>query len=134
MAKISGTLYCVFDGSDRILHTDSATLNVDVDLPETTNKESGGWEMHEIDGKRSWSIDFSGLYDETGSGITPDEILGKIIARTLDVTVYFKPTSGSTTGWTGAGKYKNIKIEATGEAPVKFSSQIIANGALSETT
>jgi len=85
MAKINGTLYCVFDGSDRILHTDSASLNVDVDLPETTNKESGGWEKHEIDGKRSWTIDFAGLYDETGTGITPDEIIGKIIARTLDV-------------------------------------------------
>ncbi len=134
MAKINGTLYCVFDGSDRILHTDSASLNVDVDLPETTNKESGGWEKHEIDGKRSWTIDFAGLYDETGTGITPDEIIGKIIARTLDVTVYFKPTSGSTKGWTGAGKYKNIKIDADSESPIKFSGQIIANGALSVTT
>ncbi len=131
MSKINGTLYCVYDGSDKILHTETATLNVDVDLPETTNKESAGWEMHEVDGKRSWSIDFSGLYDEAGTGITPDDILGKIIARSLDVTAYFKPTSGSTKGWTGAGKYKNIKIEASAEAPNKFSGQIISNGALS---
>ena len=131
MAKINGTIYCVYSGSDKVLHTDNASLNVDVDLPDVTNKESEGWAEH-INGLRNWSIDFSGQYDETGSGITPDEILAAIIARTADTVIHFKPASGATAGWYGNGTYKNIKLDAPVEGKTGYSSQVVGNGALTE--
>jgi hypothetical protein len=129
MAKINGTLYCAFSGSDKILYNTSTTLNVNVDLPDVTNKESAGWKEH-INGVRDWSIDFDGLYDESGEGITADEILAAIIARSADITAYFKPTSGDTEGWTGTGTYKGIKIDAPAEGGLKSSGSIQGNGAL----
>jgi predicted secreted protein len=131
MGKINGTLYCAFSGSDKILYNTNTSLNVDVDLKDVTNKESAGWAEH-LKGVRKWSIDFDGLYDEEGSGITPDEILAAIIARSADITAYFKPTSGATTGWTGTGTYKNIKIDAPAEGGLTVSSSIQGNGALAE--
>jgi len=131
MAKINGTLYCTYSGSDKLLHTDNSSLNVDVDLPDVTNKESAGWAEH-INGLRNWSIDYSGQYDEVGSGITPDEILAAIIARTPDTVIYFKPVSGGTTGWTGNGTYKNIKLDVPCEGKAGYSGSIAGNGALAE--
>jgi len=129
MAKINGTLYCAYSGTDKVLHNVNTSLNVNVDLPDVTNKESAGWKEH-INGVRDWSIDFDGLYDEAGTGITPDDILTAIIARSADTTVYFKPTSGSTKGWTGTGTFKMIKLDAPAEGGLKYSSGIQGNGAL----
>jgi len=129
MAKLNGTLYCVYSGSDKLLHTDNASLNVDVDLPLVSNKESAGWEEH-IKGMRNALIDFSGQYDEDGAGITPDEILAAIIARSADTAIHFKPVSGATAGWYGNGTYKNLKLDAPLEGVTAFSCQVKINGAL----
>jgi len=131
MGKINGTLYCAYSETDKILHNVNSSLNVEQDLPDVTNKESAGWAEH-INGLRNWSIDFDGLYDEDGSGITPDEIMAAIIGRSADTTVYFKPTSGATTGWTGEGTFKFCKLDAPAEGGLKYSSSIIDNGPLAE--
>jgi len=115
MAKLNGTLYAVYSGSDKVLHTVNASLNLEQDLSDVTNKESAGWAEH-INGLRNWSIDFSGKYDETGSGVTPNEIMAAIIARTADTVIQFKPTTGATAGWTGNGTFKSIKIDADQES------------------
>lgn len=129
MSKINGTLYVAYSSTDKILHNKSTTLNVDVDLPDATNKESAGWAEH-INGLRNWSIDFDGLYDEDGSGITPDEIMAAIIARSADITVSFKPTTGLTKGWTGTGTFKGLKLDAPLEGIMSVSGSIVGNGAL----
>jgi len=129
MAKINGTLYCTYSGSDKLLHTDNASLNVDVDLPDVTNKESAGWGEH-IQGLRNATIDYSGQYDEEGAGITPDEIMAAIIARSADTAIHFKPVTGATTGWYGNGTYKSIKLDAPVEGALKYSGTIQINGAL----
>ena len=129
MAKLNGTLYVPYSSTDKVLSTTNATLNVDVDLPDVTNKESAGWAEH-INGLRKWSIDFDGLYDESGSGVTPDEIMAAIIARTADTDISFKPTTGATKGWHGNGTYKNLKLSAPLEGPLGVSGSIQGNGAL----
>lgn len=131
MSAINGTLYAVNSGSDRILHVIDASLNVDVDLPDASNKEGAGWGKH-INGIRNWSIDISGTYEEEGSGMTPNEILAAIINRTADATIEFEPTSGGTAGWTGTGTFQNFKLDAPLEAPMKYSVTIKGNGPLAE--
>jgi predicted secreted protein len=129
MAKINGTLYAVYTGSDKVLHTVNGSLNLEQDLPDVTNKESAGWAEH-INGLRKWSIDFEGKYDEAGSGFTPDEIMAAIIARTADTVIQFKPTTGATKGWTGNGTFKSIKLGADLEGGLTYSGSIQGNGAL----
>jgi predicted secreted protein len=128
MAKVNGTSFTVIDGSDSLLHSTNCTLNLEQDLPDSTNKGSSGWAEH-INGLRNWSIDFEGMYDTTGSGLTPDEIVGKIIARTADATVQFTPDAG-TSGWEGTGTFANISIDTPVEGTTSFSGSIIGNGAL----
>lgn len=127
MAKINGTTSTIVNGTDTLLYTTSSTLNVNQDLPDTTNKGSSGWAEH-INGVRDWSIDFDGMADAAGAGLTFDEIVGLIIARTADADVDF--TYDGTNGWHGDGTFQNITIDAPSEGPVTFSGTIVGNGAL----
>jgi predicted secreted protein len=131
MSKLNGTLYAVYSGSDKILYNTNSTLNLEQDLPDVTNKESAGWAEH-INGLRNWSIDFEGKYDETGSGITPDEIMAAIIGRSADTVIQFRHTSSTTTGWTGNGTFKSIKLTADMEGGISYSGSIVGNGALAK--
>lgn len=134
MAALSGTLYGVFSGAtNKLFSTKSASLKVDVDLPDVTTKDSGGWAAH-INGLRNWSIDFDGVYDETDAGatsMTPVEILAAIIARTADAECAFKPDATTTgTGWKGNGTFKSITLTGDMETGIAFSGTIVGNAPL----
>jgi len=141
MAAINGTLYAAFSGAtpgamaatERLFHCKNASLNVNVDLPDCTTKESAGWAKH-IDGIRDWSIDFDGAFDvgTIATEVTPTEILAAIIARSADTTMAFIPAimGTATPGWSGLGTFKNIKIDAPMEGPMTFSGSIVGNAPL----
>jgi predicted secreted protein len=129
MAKLNGSLYVPYSGADKMLCITDATLNLEQDLPDVSNKDSAGWAEH-INGIRRWSIDFSGKYDESGAGLTANEVMAVIIGRTADTVCAFKPTTGATSGWQGNGTYKNIKLGAPLENGMDYSGTIQGNGAL----
>ena len=141
MGAINGTLYAAFSGAtpgamaatERLFHCKNATLNVDVDLPDVTTKESAGWARH-INGLRNWTIDFDGIYDPgtEATEVTPTEILASIIARSADTTMAFIPAimGVATPGWSGLGTFKSIKIDAPMEGGMTFSGQIVGNAPL----
>jgi len=129
MAKVNGTVMLIQSGADTLLWTKSCTLNVEQDLPDATTKDSAGWAEH-INGLRSWSIDFDGAWDISGSGLTPNEVVAIIVGRTADATVKFGTSAAFATGWTGAATVKNISISAPMEDTVTFSGQLVGNGAL----
>jgi len=130
MAKLNGTLNAVISGSDRLLHQTNASLNVNVDLPDASTKESLGWLEH-INGARDWEITLSGKYDEADSGMTPDEILAAIIARSADTVIKFT-TDGATgtAGWTGNGTFRNFSLTGDMEQPAAWTASLKGNGAL----
>ena len=128
MAKLNGSLFSVLSGTDKILHSTSCTLNVNQDLPDTSNKDDSGWATH-INGARDWSIDFDGMYDLVGSGLTANEIIAIIVGRTADSAIKFTP-DGGTTGWTGNGTFVNLTVTAGLESATTFSGSIKGNGAL----
>lgn len=130
MAKINGTLVAVLSGSDKVLHSTSATLTTSQNLFDTTDKESGGWAEHG-NGLRNWEISGEGKYDTSGSGLTPNEILTAIIGRTADTVIKFTtddPTNA--TGWTGNGTFQTVTITGPVEVDATFSFRIQGNGAL----
>lgn len=129
MAKINGTVMLIQSGSDTLLWTKSCTLNIEQDLPDATTKDSSGWAEH-INGLRSWTIDFDGAWDVSGSGMTPNELIAIIIGRTADATVKFGTSAAFATGWTGTATVKNISIGAQMEDVSTFSGQLVGNGAL----
>lgn len=127
MAKINGTTSTIVNGTDTLLYTTSSTLNVAQSLEDTTNKGSSGWAEH-LNGVRNWSIDFDGMADTSGTGLTFDSIVALIVGRTADADVDF--TYDGTNGWHGNGTFENITIDAPAEGPVTFSGTIVGNGAL----
>jgi len=130
MAKINGTLNAVLSGADKVLHVTNATLNVNANLPDATTKDSAGWAEH-INGLRDWSISIDGKYDTTGSGVTPNEILAAIIARTADTAIKFTTNDPTNiVGWTGNGTFQNCNISAPMEDVVAYTTTIKGNGAL----
>ena len=131
MAKINGTLNAVLSGSDKILHSTSATLTVNVNLADTSTKDDEGWSTH-LKGRRDWTIEVDGLYDTTGDGLTPDAILSAIIDRTADTVIKFTtddPTNSD--GWTGNGTFSDVTITGASEEAITFSTTITGNAPLS---
>ena len=130
MAQVNGTIMTVYyDSSSLILSTTDCTLNLNQDLPDTTNKGSGGWASH-INGLKDWSIDFSGMYETAGTGETSDELMAIIIAGTAAVTMKFGITASAATGYTGSGTLSNMSIEAPTEGTTTISGTIVGTGAL----
>jgi len=129
MAKVNGTVMTIYSGADVIMWTKNCTLNVEQDLPDGTTKDSLGWEEH-INGVRRWSIDFDGAFDVSGSGMTPNELIAIIIARTADATVKFGTSAAAATGWTGLATVKNMSISGAMEDVATFSGSLTGNGAI----
>lgn len=144
MAAVNGTLYGVFAttatststataSGDRIYSCKSATLNVDIDLPDVSTKDSAAWAQH-ITGLRSWNISFDGVWDEAGSGsaLTAKEIMDLIIAGNVKKKFAFVPAALGTSipGWMGMGSFKNLSIGADMEAGCTFSGSVQGDSAL----
>jgi len=129
MAQVNGTLMTVYYNTSLILSTTDCTLNVNQDLPSTTNKGSGGWASH-LNGLKDWSIDFSAMYETAGTGETSDELMAIIIAGTAGVDMHFGTSLNAVTGYSGTGTLSNLSFEAPTEGPATVSGTIVGTGAL----
>ena len=143
MAAVNGTLYAVFAivggiataaaATDRVASCKTASLKVDIDLPDASTKDSAAWAQH-ITGLRNASIDFSGVWDEaaTGTLLTVNEIMVLLLAGNAEMKFAFIPAAMGTTlkGWKFVGSFKGISIDAPAEQPCTFAGSAVANGAL----
>jgi len=136
MAKVNGSLYALFIGAtDKLLYLKNCSMTVNVNLPDTTNKDSAGWAEH-ILGLRDASFSFDGEYDMTqisAAGLGPDDSLDNIIGRTADALVSFTPDSLSS-GYEGNATFSNVTITGGTEDSVKYSGTMKVNGALAKIT
>lgn len=78
MSKINGTSMLMYSNGTLIAAQKGCTVTWEVDLPDATNKDSGGWAEH-INGQRSASVSFDGLFSTTGLNNT--ELIGYITSR-----------------------------------------------------
>jgi predicted secreted protein len=143
MAAVNGTLYAIFSttatststataSGDKIYSCKSATWNVDIDLPDVSTKESGGWAQH-IGGLKSWNVSFDGVWDEAGSAsaLTAKEIMDLIIAGNVKRKFAFIPAALGTSipGWMGMGSFKSMSVTADMEQGCTFSGSAQGDGA-----
>jgi hypothetical protein len=143
MSAINGTLYALFSttgtiasavaSTDKIYSCKTASLKVDIDLPDATTKESAAWAEH-ITGLRGATCDFGGVWDEAGSAtaLTATEIMTLIIAGNTARKFAFVPAALGTTipGWKFMGNFSGMSISADVEKPCEFSGSVKATGAL----
>lgn len=61
MAVINGTTLLLYSDGVVIAYQKGLTISVDQDLPDASNKESGGWAQH-INGLKNAKVDFDALF------------------------------------------------------------------------
>ena len=137
----NGTSLVVLVGTEVVAHATSCSLSLSVDLPETTDKQSGGWTEH-LAGAKSWTLTTDGLATvdpaATASYYTTGEIMSALANRTA-VTVKFTTVSGTTAVvgdlyWSGSAFIESMDITADMESPVTYSASFTGTGALTQGT
>jgi hypothetical protein len=142
MGAISGSLYAVFTGAttttleaNRLFSMKNTSLKTDVETPDVTTKDSAGWLAHLV-GNKNWSIDFSGIYDESSTAaattITPKELMAFYLAQTASSITSFIPAALGTTlaGWTGLATLKGLVITGDMATGITISGSFVGNGPL----
>jgi len=133
MALINGTNLVLKIGGVPILKATTASLEISVDMPDATTKDSAGWSEF-LAGVRSWTVSSDGLVDYAmGANVETDELVTMLIGRTT-VAVTF--TTGATGDAQLAGNAYVTSISQTAdmESPAGFSVTLQGTGALTQTT
>jgi len=133
MSKINGTNLVVVVNGVCIAGCTSCSLNPDVNITETTSKDSAGWEEG-MQTKRSWAVDFDALYDPAGV-YSAEELIDTIINR-QSVTIEFA-TQGTGNGglkWSGTANLQSPSISAPMEDVVTISGTFKGTGPLAKRT
>lgn len=133
MAKLNGTSMLVIVGGVTLAGTKSFTLNINVDLPDATTKDSSGW-AENIHGLRSWSVDFDGLFDPTLT-YNAEEIYDEIDERDeLYLEMAVIDGTGGGLVYSGNAKVASLTYTADQEAPVTMSGSFTGSGDLNKGT
>ena len=128
---VNGTLILVDADGTALASTTDATLNVNLDTPDASNKSSLGWQTV-IGGQKSWSIDVDGLatFDystsEAGQG-TVMRLVEELRNRT-EVAVKFLPDTGVT--YYGNAYVTSISVGAPNEDVATISGTFTGDGEL----
>jgi len=127
----NGSLLTVKVGGNKILNTTSCSLSLSMDTPESTTKDSGGFQ-EVIAGVKSGEISFEGLvaYD-TGSGSQIGDISPNLLSG-ASVTWEFSTDVAGDDSYSGSGFISAIEITADMESPVSFSGTITTTGTISQ--
>jgi len=124
MGKINSTLVVFYADGVAIALQRGLSISVDADLPDTTNKESGGWAEHML-GLRNTSLDFDGLFSTTG--LSAADLLVYITSRT---SLLMSIVGGITYPILGKVDINSIKLNASHEQPFALNGSMKVNGAL----
>ena len=79
MALVNGTNVVLYEGDVALGHSKSATMSLQMDMAEFTNKDSQGWK-EVLAGKRSASFSADGLIDYSDQ-VNYNQFVDRIITR-----------------------------------------------------
>ena len=142
----NGTSLVVLIGSEVIGYATSCSLNLSIDAPDASTKQSLGW-ADEIGGQRSWSLTTDGLATVAPGAlanyISTGELMTAAAARTA-VNVVFTTVDNSTVGgvtpvtgdlkWSGTAFIESVDMTADMENPVTYSVSFKGTGPLTQAT
>lgn len=128
---VNGTLILVNADGTALASTTDATLNVNLDTPDASNKSSAGWQTV-IGGQKSWSIDVEGLatfdYSSTESAQGTVMRLVEELRNRTEVAVKFIPSTGVT--YYGNAFVTSISVGAPMEDVATISATFTGDGTL----
>lgn len=131
MSAINGTTIILdIDGSPLAMMADSV-LNVEQDLPASSNKDNSGWADH-INGERSWSIDLDGEAD-FGNNANVETLLDLILNRSNPSIEFATSTSGDVKV-TGNVSLANMNVGSPNEDVAPVGGSLTGKGELSKSS
>lgn len=133
MGKLNGTSMLVIVDGVPLAGTKSFTLDINVDLPDATTKDSDGW-AENIHGLRSWSVSFDGLYDPTLT-YNSEEVFDEIDGRD-EILLEMAVIDGTGGGlvYSGNAKVGSLSYGAEHEQPITISGSFTGSGDLDKGT
>lgn len=128
MSKINGSVIIPIIGTDAIVHTTSATLSINADLPDATTKDSEGWADH-IQGLRSWELTIEGYsaYDTSGNVVA----LSDLVIDRESATMEFTTDETGDRKFEGQVSLSSLELGAPLEETGTISSTLTGKGELS---
>lgn len=133
MALINGTNLVIKVGGVPILKATTASLEMNVDMPDATTKDSQGWAEF-FAGVRSWTLSSDGLIDyATSASVETDELVAMLIARSTVAVTFGTSTTGDML-LSGNAYVSSISQTADMESPSGFSVSFQGTGALTQST
>ena len=133
MALINGTNLVIKVGGNPIMKATTASLELSVDMPDATTKDSQGWAEF-FAGVRSFTLSTDGLIDyATASSVQINELVTMLINRTAVAMVFTTGTTGDAQ-LAGNVYVSSISQTADMESPSGFSVTFQGTGALTQTT
>ena len=114
-----------------IARATSASLSLNMDVRETTNKDSAGW-RELLEGLKSWSLSADGLVCFNTSGkLTISDLFGHLNSRTL-ITVKFGSAGTGEKVYSGTAFVTAISQDGGFEDNVTYSVSFEGSGVLTE--
>lgn len=133
MSCINGTaVVCTADGT-AIALLKGASLNMSKDTPECTTKDSKGNKEYLSDGEKTYTIDFDGNADFTGTTGNVDIITDFLLSDEMPVMSFSTQVNGDI-AFFGVCISKDIKIDAPENDVCKISGSFQVTGALTKYT
>lgn len=133
MALINGTNLVIKVGGVPIMKATTASLELSVDMPDATTKDSQGWAEF-FAGVRSFTLSSDGLIDyATSASVETDELVGMLIARS-PVAIEFATSTAGDMKLSGSAYVSSISQTADMESPSGFSVTFQGTGALTQGT
>jgi hypothetical protein len=133
MALINGTNLVIKVGGVPIMRATTASLELSVDMPDATTKDSQGWAEF-FAGVRSFTLSSDGLVNyATATGVETDELVALLIARSA-VAIEFATSTTGDMKLSGNAFVSSISQTADMESPSGFSVTFQGTGALTQGT
>ena len=107
----------------------SGTLSISADTPDSSTKDSSGW-LEVIAGQKSWTMDFDGLVDFTGTIAAGDPNITPLFTYMNDRTQIKVAFGKDGYFMYGNGFISSLEETADMEQPVSLSGSIAGTGAL----
>lgn len=134
MAVINGTLVMFTMDGHPMGAAKSCTLNINVDTPDASNKDSAGWAAA-IAGQRSWDGSFDGLYDPSGT-YNFEYVYDEIVSRSITTVVEIANIDGTGGGevYRGTAILNSHSLSAEMEQPATYSGTFRGTGRINKGT
>ena len=130
---VNSTLISFYVAGVKVANATSVNFEVNTDLRETTNHDSGGYETN-LAGKNSWGGGCEGFFAEdatAGGGF--DDFFSLWLAKAAFTVMISSAVTGDKK-YSGSALLTNLKRDGGTEDNVKFSVSVKGTGALTEAT